>query len=800
MLFQNLRYALRQLRHSPGFTLTVIAVMALGIGANVALFTVVRSVLLKPLPYQDQEHLMSVYEHTGEFPMNVVAPGIYTEWIRANRSFSSLALYTGIGMNLSSYDGSMPEKLNAITCTANLLPTLGVQPALGRNFTADDDRPGANRVALLSWALWQRRFGGNPGIVNQAVLLDKNSYTVIGVMPKWFAFPDAFEQVWTPMNRYFPVQWMTRLGMHEFTAVGRLNPGVTQSQAQSDLTAITLRIHNAHLDNALISNGATLNPLLEDTVGDVKKPLYILLAATICVLLIACLNVANLLVARAAARRKELAIRVALGGSRLRLLGERLTESLLLTTIGGVAGVALAYGAIQWLVRVRQNFDRVEAIHIDAAVLAFAVGLVVLCVLFTGAIASASATGGKLFATLQDAGRGSNAGRGRTRLRRTLLAAEVGLTVVLLIAAGLLLKSYAKLRASDLGCTTKNVLTMRINLFGGSYREPVQRVNFYTALLDRVRALPGVEAAGFTRHVPGQGYGGDDAFTIVEHPPLPQGTIQCAINREADPGYFRAQGIPILRGQSFDPSRVLDQANQVVINAAFAQRYFPGEDPIGKHLHYRDKTWEIAGVVGDTRYALNKVPEPIQYYPLFAGELNNGILVVRSSRDVEQLALPVQRAVQQMDRDLPVSDVLTMEQLVGKETMDASFNATLLLGFAVLSLVLAAAGIFGVLSYMVAQRTSEIGIRMALGAQRGQILSQTLLDGLRPALVGLVCGLAASVAVVRLIRSMLFATSPLDPAVFVLVSLGLIAVAIAACMAPAWRASRLEPMQALRSE
>jgi putative ABC transport system permease protein len=376
----------------------------------------------------------------------------------------------------------------------------------------------------------------------------------------------------------------------------------------------------------------------------------------------------------------------------------------------------------------------------------------------------------------------------------------VGLTVVLLIAAGLLLKSYAKLRASDLGCTTKNVLTMRINLFGGSYREPVQRVNFYTALLDRVRALPGVEAAGFTRHVPGQGYGGDDAFTIVEHPPLPQGTIQCAINREADPGYFRAQGIPILRGQSFDPSRVLDQANQVVINAAFAQRYFPGEDPIGKHLHYRDKTWEIAGVVGDTRYALNKVPEPIQYYPLFAGELNNGILVVRSSRDVEQLALPVQRAVQQMDRDLPVSDVLTMEQLVGKETMDASFNATLLLGFAVLSLVLAAAGIFGVLSYMVAQRTSEIGIRMALGAQRGQILSQTLLDGLRPALVGLVCGLAASVAVVRLIRSMLFATSPLDPAVFVLVSLGLIAVAIAACMAPAWRASRLEPMQALRSE
>jgi putative ABC transport system permease protein len=774
--------------------------MALGIGANVALFTVVRSVLLKPLPYRNQDRLMSVYEHIGGSPTNVVAPGIYTEWIRANHSFSSLALYTWVGMNLSSHDGGMPEKLNAIACSQNLLPTLGVEPALGRNFTADENRPGANRVALLSWSLWQRRFGGNPGIVNQTILLDKNSYTVIGVMPKGFAFPDASEQVWTPANRYFPVQEMARLGFHEFAAVGRLRPGVNESQAQADLTAITLRVHNAHPDNAFISVGATLIPLLEDTVGDVKKPLYILLAATGCVLLIACLNVANLLVARAAARRKELAIRAALGGSRLRLLGERLTESLLLTATGGAAGVALAYGAIQWLVHIRQNFDRVEAIHIDGTVLAFAVGLVVLCALFTGVIASLGATGGKLFAALQDAGRGSSAGRGRTRLRSTLLAVEVGLTVVLLVAAGLLLKSYARLRASDLGCTTKNVLTMRINLFGHTYSEPVQRVNFYTALLDRVRALPGVEAAGFTRLVPGQGYGGDDAFTVMEHPPLPQGTIQCAINIEVDPGYFRAQGISLLRGQGFDPSRVLDKANQVVINAVFAHRYFPGEDPIGKHLHYRDKTWEISGVVGDTRYALNKAPEPIQYYPLFAGELNNGILVVRSNRDVEQFALPVQRVVQELDRDLPVSDVLTMDQLLGKETLDASFNATLLLGFAVLSLVLAAAGIFGVLSYMVAQRTNELGIRMALGAQRGQILAKVLFDGLRPALVGLICGLAASAAVVRLIRSMLFGTAPLDPAVFALVSLGLIAVAIAACMAPAWRASRLEPMQALRSE
>jgi predicted permease len=385
-------------------------------------------------------------------------------------------------------------------------------------------------------------------------------------------------------------------------------------------------------------------------------------------------------------------------------------------------------------------------------------------------------------------------------LRRTLLVVEVGLTVVLLIASGLLLKSYARLRLSELGCTTRNVLTMRINLFGGGYREPSQRVNFFRVLLDRARALPGVEAVGFAPSLPGQGYWGDDAFTIVEHPPLPQGTIQVAINREVDPGYFRALGIPILRGQGFDPGRVLDKAGQTVISAAFARRYFPGEDPIGKHLHYRDKNWEIAGVVGDTRYALNKAPEPMQYYPLFSGGLNNGVLVVRSSRDVEQYALPVQHIVRELDPDMPVSNVLTMDQLLGRETLDASFNATLLAVFAGLSLLLAGVGLFGVLSYIVAQRTGEIGIRIALGARREQVLRKMLLDGLRPALLGLAIGLAGSVAAARGIQAMLYGTQALDPAVFAGVSLTLLLVAALACLVPAWRASRLDPIRALRTE
>ncbi len=541
-LFRDLRFGVRTLLRTPGFAIVTVLVMALGIGAIVALFTVVRSVLLKPLPYRDQDRLMAVYEHTGDSLMNVVAPGIYTEWIRGNRGFSSLALYTWIGVNLSSNDGGMPEQLSAIACSANLLTTLGVQPALGRNFTTDEDQSGANHVVLLSWSLWKRRFGGNPGIVNRTILLNKNPYTVIGVMPDGFAFPDAAEQVWTPVRRYFTAQQMARLGMHEFVAVGRLNPGVTASQAQADLAAITLRIHNAHPDNALISTGATLNPLLEDTVGDVKKPLYILLAATGCVLLIACLNVANLLVARAAARRKEAAIRMALGGGRLRLARERLVESLLLSALGGVFGVVLAWGAVQWFVRTRQNFDRIEAIHLDATTIIFAACIAVFCALFSGVIVSVSAMRGQMFSALQDGSRGSSAGRAHTRLRRTLLAAEIGLTVVLLVAAGLLLKSYARLRASDLGCTTQNVLTMRINLFGGGYREPAQRVAFYRALLDRVRALPGVEAAGFARIIPGQGYGGDDAFTIVERPALPRGDDSDCDQSRSRSGIFPRAG------------------------------------------------------------------------------------------------------------------------------------------------------------------------------------------------------------------------------------------------------------------
>lgn len=807
-LIRDIRYGVRTLSKNSGFTFVAMITLALGIGVTTALFTVVRSVLLRPLPFKDPARLLRLYEHSSDdkIPYNEVAGGVFAEWRKQNHGFAALAIVsTDAQYNLSGAGGQLPEKVRAAECSWNTFPTLGVEPALGRNFTADDDRPSAAPSVILSWGLWKQRFGSDPSILNQTIHLDAKSYTVLGVMPAWFAFPDQSTQLWTPVYHEEPADHMQAPDSHDFIAIGRLKPGVSQSEATAELTVIVRRLHNQHLDDPFISKAANSRPLLEDIVGDIKTPLYILLAATGCLLLIACLNVASLLVARGVARRREFAIRAALGGSRGRLLAGHLRESFLLSTAGATVGLLLAYAMIRWFVAVRPDMSRVEAVHMDGMVVAFVLGLILACAIFAGVTSSLSIRGNPALTSIRDSSRSHSAGTARVRLRQSLLSLEVGLTVMLLIAAGLLLKSYARLRSVDLGCVTQNVLTLHLGLPEAKYGQPVERLSFFNSLLERVRALPGVQGAGLVRIVPGEGYGGDSGFAVAEHPPLPLGKMAYAIVRWADPGYFAALGIPLLQGQTFDDSRRPDKMHEAIISHTFVRQYFPGEDPIGKHLiTIGGQSFTIVGVVGDTRYRVANPAQPIMYFPiapLYGRQVPNyATLAVRSSHDVTTLALPIQRVVQDLDPELAISDILTMDQVIGKSTLEHRFEVTLLVAFAALSLALAAVGLFGVLSYIVAQRTQEIGIRVALGAQKGDVLRLVVGQGMMPASVGMGMGIVAALGVTRLLSSLLYGVKPTDPLTFASVLLILAAVAALATYLPARRAANVDPMVALRYE
>jgi predicted permease len=809
-LWRDLKYGIRTLTRSPGFALIALVVIALGIGSNVALFTVVRSVLLNPLPYRDPDRLVSIYESDTRVSQAhhslPVSGGSFGEWQKSARNVAEMAIITPRqNYNVSANGGQLPEKIDAAWCSWNFFSVLGVTPVLGRSFTTGDDAPGAEATVILSSSFWKRRFGGDPSIVGKSVWLDAAPYRVIGVLPADFVYSGSLGgnsvQVWTAV-RHEADSLMRLFDENEFLVVARMKPGITTAGLLSQLQTVQEQIKADHPGPA-IRDSVEIHSMLDDAVEGYKTSLYALFGATGCVLLIACLNVASLLVARTAARSKELAIRAALGGGRLRLLSERLMESFLLSAAGGAGGLLLAWGALRWLIRTRQDMSRIEAIHIDAVVAAFAVGAIVLCALFSGLIAAASSDGKHILLALQDSSRAHSPGHGRAALRKALLALEVSLTVVLLVGAGLLLKSYQRLRTTDLGVAADNTLTMGLSLPGARYKEKVQQVAFFERVIERVRALPGVMAAGLVTSAPGQGWGGDFLMSVVEHPPLPKGQGLDVSVRGADPGYFSALQIPLLRGRTFAPDERLKRANVIIISESAARLCFPGEDPIGKHLRmdFTGDIYEVVGVVADTRWSISEPVHATEYLPLYGGGSSGATIVIRSTQEaVETLALPVQKLIGQMDPDLPVSNVMTLRQTIGKSTIGSQFDSILVLAFAVIALLLAAAGLYGVLAYLVTQRTGEIGIRIALGAGRAQVLRLVLLDGLRPAVLGLVVGLGASAAVVRLIRSMLYETQPLDPVVFFSVATILLVVAGFACLAPAWRASRLDPMQALRAE
>jgi predicted permease len=809
--WRDVRYGTRTLLRSPGFSLMAVLVMALGIGATTALFTIVQNVLLKPLPFRDPGKLVMVYEHFREGdqddPYNVVSPADFVEWRQQTHGFEAMAAWRWHGFNLTNAEGQLPEAIQAAGGSWNLFRVLGVPLALGRTFNPAEDQLGGHRVAILTWSFYERRFGGNSSAIGKQIRLNADLYTIVGVLPRWFNYPDSHIQLWVPYAQTFTPETYAMHDDHQSHVVAHLRPGVSVAAATQQVSALQYRIHLANASKP-VAEDAVYRPMIEDVVGDAKTPLLVLMGAVMCMLLIACLNVSNLLVARGAARRKEVAVRGALGGSRIALIREQMTESVLLCAAGGALGLLLSLFATRWLASHWKDLPRAESIHVDGTVLAFTLGLVFCTALLAGLLPAISSTGKDVFATLQEGSRAIGGSLSRARLRQAMLTLEIALTVVLLVAAGLLFRSFLHLRSTDPGCLTDHVLTLYYNLQTKQYDTPAKVMAFHEELLQRVRHLPGVLGAGLVSTAPGGGWGGDNVFTIPDSPTESNYRLQDdALIRAADPGYFSAMQIPLLQGRFFSGDERLTNYHYVIISKKFADQFFAGKNPIGEHIRVmwtsKFENYQIVGVVGDTLYDVSQPVKAIMYFPIFAGmpdQTSYATLMVHTAGDPLAMALPIQKVVASLDATLPVSNVLTMQQVIGQSTNTASFGATLLLGFAGLSLLLAAVGLYGVLSYLVTQRFTEIGIRIALGAQRGEVLRLVLLDGLRPVLWGLVLGFAGGVGAGEIIRSLLYHTQALDGLVIAGMMGSLLVAAIAACVVPALRALKIDPMQALRTQ
>ena len=805
LLAKDVRYGIRSLRKSFGFTVVAVVTLMLGMGVNTALFTIVHGVLMNPLPFPRPDRLVSLWEENviEAYPFNVVSGGVFADWQKQAKSFEQMVLIGEDTANLSGDGGPLPESIGIRQCSYDLFSLLGVQPALGRFFTAEDDRHGATPTTVLTNGLWKRRYASDPSIVGKTILLDGQKFVVIGVLPEWFNYPDKRTQLWVPVRLVVSEMDMHNRGNHRFFVTARLKDGVSVGQASSEVNGIQERDH-AQFPNEMMGKNAQALLLSDSLVRNVKQPLYLLMGAVLCVLLIACLNVANLCMARVTARRREIALRSALGGSRWRIVQEQVTESLLLSLAGGALGTLLAVITLRWLLSMQQNLPRVDSVHLDATALAFAI--TVFCGVFAGLLPAMAVTRHELFGSLKEDSRTMSGGRSRARLRKVLLTAEVTLTVVLLIGGGLLLRSFAHLRSVNMGCRTDNVLTMAFTLPETRYATEAQRAEFFAELLRRARVVPGVRLASVVSVLPGAGHFFDNTFRIEGAPPLPPGQFRNAVIRGADPGYFAAMHIPLKRGRIYSQAdrRTIDD-NAMVITESMAKVFFPGEDPIGKSVRIdweRNPRFEVVGVVGDVLSNLDSPPEPTMYLPLNSGRLEYGSLVAMtdSGHDVSALALPLQQQIATMDPNLAVSDVMTMDERIGNSTEPAEFDALLVLLFAVLGLILAAVGLYGLLSCLVTERTNEIGIRLALGAQRFEVMRIMFLDGLRPTGVGLILGIFAGALSAQLIRSLLFGVQPLDVTVFALVTLVVLVIAGVACSYPAWRAARVDPMTALRCE
>jgi len=809
-LGRDLKYGVRTLLRSPGFALVSVLVMALGIGATTSLFTMVRAVLLRPLPFRDSGTLVMLYEHFREVKsgsgFNSVAPGDYRDWRSQTHGFEDMAAMRAYGGIVSGVHSELPEVVQSAGGSANLFPLLGVMPVYGRLFADAEDRPEAGPVVLLTWSFFQRRFAGDPSIIGKQIHLDTVPTTVVGVLPNWFNYPDARIQFWMPYAQTFAPQDYGIHDGHQSMVVARLKPGVNVGTATREVSTLQYQIHLANASKP-VAEDVWSRPMIDDVTKDVKKPLLVLLCSVVCMLLIACLNVSNLLVARAASRRKEVAIRGALGGSRLSLIREQMTESLLIFVAGGGLGLLLSLASTQWLAAHWRNLPRADTVHVDGWVFAFALGLVAATAMLAGLLPAISSTGRESLSALRESSRSIGGSTSRARLRKVMLTAEIALTVTLLAAAGLLFHSFVRLRTADIGCRIDHVLTMKFGLPEIQYNTREKVLLFHESLLERVRRLPGVSGAALVKTAPAAGPEGDRVFTIPERPAPTYSIQDVAVTLTADPQYFSVMQIPLLRGRAFTEHERLHNDHYVVVSRQFVNQYFAGEDPIGKHVRtgWDDKVenYEIIGEVGDTLYDVTKPVAATMYFPILSGIPNRtseATIVVHSSVDPLAISTPVQQQISALEPELPVYNALTMVQILNKTTSSQGFAANLVLAFAGISLLLAGVGLYGVLSYLVTQRSVEIAIRIALGAQRPEVLRVVLVDGMMPVIYGAAAGLAGAAVAGSLIRSMLYGASPYDPLVVAGMVACLLFTAAVTCVVPAWRASRVDPIQALRSE
>ena len=804
-LVKDIRFALRGLIKHPAFTAIAVVTLALGIGGSTSIFTVVDAALLRGLPYKSPDHLYHLWENTPkkEFPKREFSYPDYQDY-QQNNVFESLGAYTGGGVILSGYGD--PESLNAPRVSANFFSVLGVDPILGRTFQAGEDTQGGPKVTILTYGLWQRRFGGDAGVIGKAITLNGESYNIIGVLPASFQFALRPADLWVP---YQPTQnQLTRRFMHGTNLIGRLKSDKSAGEAQSELSLIASRIEQQHNDSHA-GTSARVVPLQEEVVGTVRPILLVLLAAVGFVLLIACANVASLLLTRSLSRQKEVAIRSALGASRWRVIRQFLTESMLLSLVGGVAGLVIAYWGVPALVAVLPQSQLnampfLKGLSLNAGILTFSFALSLLTGLIFGLAPALQSSRLDLNEALKEGGRQTSIGAGN-RLRSAMVVTEIALAVVLLVGAGLMMKSLLRLLQTNVGFRTENVLTMTVILPPSKYTETNQQINFNDQLRERVQSLPGVSGAGTVNILPVNS-GNTTRFYVDGDPvPAPGQEIEANVRTVSD-DYFKALGVPLIAGRTFDARDIESGQPVVIIGKTVADRVFAGRDPIGKRLRYSSFQGDpdlVVGVVGDVKITgLDEAVRPVLYYPFRQSASTFSNLVARTDTDPNALAGAIRNEIRNLEPDAAILNVRTMDDMIAQTPASfmRRFPALVISIFAGVALLLASIGIYGVVSYSVSQQTHYIGVRMALGASPSDILKMVLKQGLFLAVLGVGIGVLAALGLMRLLSTLLYQVSTNDVTTFAIVTGALFGVALLACYLPARRATKVDPLVALRYE